>query len=158
MSEISADEVLEEARARGWHIATVESCTGGLLSGALTEVPGSSDVFVAGFVTYSNDAKKKLVGVKQETLLEHGAVSQAVARQMAAGAVTAIGVDLAVSITGIAGPGGSDHKPEGRVCFAVAGPDYTYAETIEFGALGRARVRKAAVTRALVLLMDAMSN
>lgn len=155
-SQISVEEVLDEARAHGWKIVVAESCTGGLLGATLTEVPGSSDTFEAGFVTYSNAAKKSMLGVEEKTLVKYGAVSQAVARQMAAGAITHSTGDIAVAITGIAGPGGADSKPEGRVCFAVAAHDYTFAETIEFGALGRTAVRNASVDHALNLLMDAM--
>lgn len=155
-AQFSVEEILEEARAQGWKIAVAESCTGGLLGAALTEIPGSSDVFEAGFTTYSNAAKKSMLGVQEMTLAKYGAVSQAVARQMAAGAITFSNAQIAIAITGIAGPGGSDHKPEGRVCFAVAAPDYTFAETVEFGAIGRDAVRNASVDHALKLLMDAM--
>jgi len=156
MSAVSAAEVLDAAKARGWRIVTAESCTGGLVSAALTAVPGSSAVVEAGFVTYSNAAKQALLGVTAEALAQHGAVSQAVARQMAAGALRATGAELAVSVTGIAGPGGSEHKPEGRVCFAVAARDYSHAETLDFGALGRDAVRAASVDRALALLRAAL--
>ncbi|MGH1329525.1 MAG: CinA family protein [Paracoccaceae bacterium] len=155
-SQFSVEEVLEEARARGWKIVVAESCTGGLLGATLTEVPGSSDVFEAGFVTYSNAAKQSMLSVLEGTLIKHGAVSQAVARQMAAGAITYSAADISVAITGVAGPGATGDKPEGRVCFAVAAPDYTFAETVEFGPIGRIAVRNASVDHALSLLMDAM--
>ena len=104
---MSAAAVLAAARARGWRIATAESCTGGLVAGALTDVPGSSDVVDRGFVTYSNAAKEQMLGVDAATLAAHGAVSEEVARAMAEGALRHSLADLAVSTTGIAGPGGS---------------------------------------------------
>lgn len=152
-----AASVLEQAREQGLRIATAESCTGGMVSAALTRIPGSSDVFEAGFVTYSNAAKIAMLRVSAATLEQFGAVSEPVAREMALGALAGSGANLAVSITGIAGPGGSDFKPEGRVCFAVAmnGRDCT-TETIEFGALGRDHVRAAARDYALTLLAGAL--
>ncbi|HPD93084.1 MAG: nicotinamide-nucleotide amidohydrolase family protein [Rhodobacter sp.] len=153
---MSAAAVLAAARARGWRIATAESCTGGLVAGALTDVPGSSDVVDRGFVTYSNAAKEQMLGVDAATLAAHGAVSEEVARAMAEGALRHSLADLAVSTTGIAGPGGSEFKPEGRVCFAVASKTAsTRSETVEFGAIGRQAVRAAAVRHALGLLRDA---
>jgi nicotinamide-nucleotide amidase len=152
-----ASEILDAARARGITIATAESCTGGMVAAALTDIAGSSDVFDRGFVTYSNAAKVAMLGVSPDTLATDGAVSQAVAVEMAAGALQRAGVGLAVSITGIAGPGGSGHKPEGRVCFAIARRGQaTGSETVEFGALGRARVRDAATRHALQLLARAL--
>ena len=154
---MSAADVLAAARAAGVRIATAESCTGGLVAGALTDIPGSSDVFERGFVTYSNGAKEEMLGVRPETLSEFGAVSEEVAREMAEGALTWSAADLAVSITGIAGPGGSEFKPEGRVCFGTAGESrVTFTETVEFGALGRAKVREAARDHALALLLRAL--
>ena len=150
-------ELLAAARAKGWRIATAESCTGGMVSAALTDVAGSSDVFDRGFVTYSNVAKQDMLGVKADTLAAFGAVSEAVAAEMANGALTRSQADLAVSITGIAGPGGSEFKPEGRVCFGLAvrgRPVHT--ETVEFGAQGRAIVRSAACAHALTLLVRAL--
>ena len=152
-----AAEILEAARARGIMIATAESCTGGMVAVALTDLPGSSAVFERGFVTYTNAAKTELLGVREATLEAHGAVSEAVACEMAEGALTRSGAGLAVSITGIAGPGGSEHKPEGRVCFALAGQQReTFAETCEFGARGREAVRRAARDHALTLLRQAL--
>lgn len=154
---MSPAEILRRARFWGVSIATAESCTGGMVAAALTDVAGSSDMFDRGFVTYSNAAKEQMLGVRAETLAAHGAVSEPVAREMADGARAASGVGLAVSITGIAGPGGSDHKPEGRVCFALAKKGTpTWAETVEFGARGRAKVRKAATDHALALLGRAL--
>ncbi|GAA6198939.1 CinA family protein [Aquicoccus sp. SU-CL01552] len=150
--------LLDAARAKGVRIATAESCTGGMVAAALTDVAGSSDVVDRGFVTYSNGAKRDMLGVRQETLDAHGAVSEQVAREMAQGALRQSAADLAISITGIAGPGGSEHKPEGRVCFGVAMTGHeTQVETIEFGALGRANVRAASRDHALALLLRALS-
>jgi nicotinamide-nucleotide amidase len=153
----TAAEVLQAARYWGVTIATAESCTGGMISAALTDVAGSSDVFDRGFVTYSNEAKMQMLGVRHATLEAHGAVSEAVAREMAEGALDHSTATLAVSVTGIAGPGGSEFKPEGRVCFglAQAGRE-TQVETVDFGALGRAGVRQATVAHALGLLARAL--
>ena len=149
--------LLEAARAKGLRIATAESCTGGMVSAALTDVAGSSDVFDRGFVTYSNAAKQTMLGVQGATLAAHGAVSEPVAREMAQGAILHSEADLAVSITGISGPGGSGFKPEGRVCFGLARRGgAVQAETVEFGALGRAEVRRAGVEHALRLLAGAL--
>ncbi|MEM1430878.1 MAG: CinA family protein [Pseudomonadota bacterium] len=148
-----AYDVIARADAAGQKIATAESCTGGLIAGALTDVPGSSTVFERGFVTYSNAAKAEMLGVPAALIADHGAVSEEVARAMAEGARTRAGVEIAVAVTGIAGPGGSEHKPEGRVCFAVAAPGGARAETVEFGPLGRAAVRTASVDHALRLIL-----
>lgn len=153
-----AAQVLDAAREQGIMIATAESCTGGMVAAALTDIPGSSAVVERGFVTYTNRAKIEMLGVLPATLDAHGAVSEEVAREMAAGALAHAPVDLAVSITGIAGPGGSEHKPEGRVCFGIAHADAIRSETVEFGALGRAKVRKAALNHALRLLLRAMET
>ena len=154
---MKVEELLARARYWGLTIATAESCTGGMVAAALTDVAGASDVFERGFVTYSNEAKMELLGVKPDTLEAHGAVSEAVAREMAEGALAHSRADIAVSITGIAGPGPSEHKPEGRVCFGIARKGQaTRVETMEFGARGRARVREASMRRALELLADVM--
>ncbi|MGR3491925.1 MAG: CinA family protein [Shimia sp.] len=144
--------LLDRAKAAGVVIATAESCTGGMVAAALTDAPGSSAIFDRGFVTYSNAAKMELLGVRSDTLDAYGAVSEEVAREMAEGALTGSAATLTVSITGIAGPGGSEHKPEGRVCFATAMDDETRAETMEFGAIGRDQVRAVARDHALKLL------
>ncbi len=150
-------ELLQVARAQGVTIATAESCTGGMVAAALTDVAGSSDVFDRGFVTYSNAAKVAMLGVSLDALARFGAVSEAVAVEMAEGALRESGATLAVSITGIAGPGGSEFKPEGRVCFAVAQLGQAVrVETVEFGARGRALVRAAARDHALALLATAL--
>ncbi len=144
---------------RAIQLATAESCTGGMIAAALTEVPGSSDVFERGFVTYSNTAKREMLGVTQSALDENGAVSEPVAREMAMGAVARSGAGMAVSVTGIAGPGGSEFKPEGRVCFGLSTRDgEARSETVEFGALGRQAVRDAATRHALALLLSALSR
>ncbi|MCE6952743.1 CinA family protein [Cereibacter sphaeroides] len=151
-------EILDRARRAGARIATAESCTGGMISAALTDVAGSSDVFDRGFVTYSNGAKFALLGVSEATLGHYGAVSEEVAREMAEGALERSEAELAIAVTGIAGPGGSETKPEGRVCFALAERDLpTFTETVEFGALGRAEVRRATVAHALSLLAEALA-
>ncbi|AHD00954.1 competence damage-inducible protein A [Leisingera methylohalidivorans DSM 14336] len=150
--------MVTQAKAAGVTIATAESCTGGMIAAALTDIPGSSAVVDRGFVTYSNGAKMQMLGVKAETLDAKGAVSEDVASEMAEGAVKKAGVSLAVSVTGIAGPGGSEFKPEGRVCFGLARAGRsTVTETVEFGAIGRANVRMAARDHALFLLMRAIS-
>lgn len=153
-----AKQTLVLCRARKWKIATAESCTGGMVSAALTDIAGSSDVFERGFVTYSNQAKIDMLGIKAKTLRDFGAVSEQIALEMAEGARAHSIADLAVSVTGIAGPGGSENKPEGRVCFglAVAQQD-TKTHTIDFGPLGRAAVRQAAKDYALELIIEAAS-
>ncbi len=154
-----AETLLDLARAKGARIATAESCTGGMISAAITDVAGSSDIFDRGFVTYSNSAKEIMLGVRPDTLAVHGAVSEEVAREMAQGALTRSAADIAVSVTGIAGPGGSEHKPEGMVCFGLAlvGAG-VLTETQQFGALGRAAVRRAATDHALSLLLEALGR
>ncbi|WP_170366101.1 CinA family protein [Ruegeria arenilitoris] len=152
-------ELLDRAKALNVMIATAESCTGGMVAAALTDIPGSSAVVDRGFVAYTNAAKQDMLGVRAETLAAHGAVSEEVAREMAEGALAHSQAQLAVSITGIAGPGGSEFKPEGRVCFglAVTG-NPTLTETVEFGAAGRANVRRAARDHALKLLENGLSE
>ena len=158
-SGLTIAELLQAARVWGWRIATAESCTGGMVAAALTDVAGSSDVFDRGFVTYSNAAKVEMLGVRPETLAAHGAVSEEVAREMARGALGHADASVAVSITGIAGPGGSEFKPEGRVCFAIAQDRReVHSETVEFGALGRDKVRLAARDHALRLLWQAVNG
>ncbi|UWQ85393.1 CinA family protein [Leisingera caerulea] len=152
-------ELIRRATAAGITIATAESCTGGMIAAALTDTPGSSAVVDRGFVTYSNAAKMQMLGVKTETLDAVGAVSEEVAAEMAAGALANAGVTLAVSVTGIAGPGGSEFKPEGRVCFGLArSGQETVTETVEYGAIGRDKVRVATRDHALDLLAQAVSQ
>ena len=151
-------ELLRLARYWGYRIASAESCTGGMVAAALTDAAGSSDMFDRGFVTYSNQAKTEMLGVPEALLAEFGAVSEPVAAAMAEGALAHSQADLAVSTTGIAGPGGSAFKPEGRVCFGLARRGRaTQVETVEFGALGRDRVRLAARDHALAMLLRAMA-
>jgi nicotinamide-nucleotide amidase len=150
---MSAGAVLDAARAKGVMLAAAESCTGGLIMAALTAVPRSSDVVDRGFVTYSNAAKCQMLGVLQDTLDAHGAVSEPVALEMAAGALARSQAGLALAVTGIAGPGGSEHKPEGRVCFGLADGRGTLTETVEFGAIGRDAVRAATVDHALAMVL-----
>jgi nicotinamide-nucleotide amidase len=157
MAGVKVAELLATARYWGLKIATAESCTGGMVAAALTDVAGSSDVFDRGFITYSNAAKVDLLGVSPDTLAAKGAVSEEVAREMAEGAIGHSEADISVSITGIAGPGGSEFKPEGRVCFGLARTGReTRTETVEFGALGRSKVRAAATQHALGLLLQAL--
>ena len=153
-----AETLLTLAKAKGVMIATAESCTGGMVSAAITDIPGSSAILDRGFVTYTNDAKIEMLGVSAETLADYGAVSIEVAREMALGAVANSNADLAVSITGIAGPGGSEFKPEGRVCFGIVFGQFVKVETIEFGAIGRPKVREAAKNHALQMLIDAIDT
>ncbi len=147
-----ADEVLRLAVSASATVTTAESCTGGMVAAAITDIAGSSSAFERGFVTYSNQAKIDMLGVSPATLDAYGAVSENVAREMALGARAAAKSDVAVSISGIAGPGGSEFKPEGRVCFGLATAQGVQTKTIEFGALGRANVRTAARDEALTLL------
>ena len=124
-------------------IASAESCTGGMLSSAITEIPGSSAIFDCGFITYSNISKMTLLSVNENTLHRHGAVSEKVAGEMAIGAINNSQASLAISITGIAGPGGSTTKPEGMVCFSIAiNNKIKLTETKNWGPLGRNRIRQ----------------
>ncbi len=149
-----ATDTLAAARAKGLTIATAESCTGGLIAGLLTEIPGSSDVLDRGFVTYSDAAKKEMLGVPHELLAMHGAVSQAVAAAMAEGVLDHSWAQLAVAVTGIAGPGGgSAEKPVGLVFIAAMREGGTaVVERHLFGDIGREQVRLATVEAALKLL------
>lgn len=147
--------VLEACRARGATVATVESCTGGLIAGALTAIPRSSDVVLGGLVTYSNAAKMALAGVPETVLASHGAVSEPVARAMAEGGRGALAATLAVSVTGVAGPGGgSEAKPVGLVHFACAGPAGTVHREMRFGPLSRDEIRRLSVLTALAMLQE----
>lgn len=149
-----AMKALAAARECGATIVTAESCTGGLVAAALTDIAGSSDVFERGFVTYSYAAKTDDLGVPHELLHAHGAVSEIVARHMAEGALANSRATLSVAITGVAGPGASDRKLEGLVHFATAMADQdTLHERCAFGALGRAEVRRKSVQKALELLI-----
>ena len=155
-----AERLLSTARSKRMHLAAAESCTGGLVSALLTEVPGSSDVFERGFVTYSNAAKTEMLGVPAEAIRQYGAVSPQVARAMAEGAVACSGADLAVAITGFAGPGGgTSAKPVGLVEFACAmrGKE-TILATERMGDVGREDVRIRSVATALSLFERALGD
>ena len=153
------ETILKLAAEAKQTIAVAESCTGGMLASALTDLPGSSAIFERGFVTYSNAAKIEMLGVSADTLARYGAVSEPVAKAMARGARKRSSSNIALSITGIAGPGSSNHKPEGRVCFglAISGGIVT-SETIEFGAKGRNAVRIAARDHAMGILLQVLQQ
>ena len=153
-----ATEILRTAGDRGKMLTTAESCTGGMIAVALTDLPSSSVAFERGFVTYSNEAKCDMLGVSKATIDKFGAVSEQVASEMARGALENSKADIALSVTGIAGPGGSEHKPEGRVCFGIATPQGTRTETVEFGALGRENVRDAAAEYGLKMILRRLSE
>jgi nicotinamide-nucleotide amidase len=164
---IEAPALLERAAAlirayaaQGWTIATAESCTGGRIAALLTEVPGSSAVVERGFVTYSNQAKAEMLGVSADLIAEHGAVSESVARAMAQGALVRSEAEVAVAVTGIAGPGGATAtKPVGLVHFGLAVRDRpTLHLERRYGDLGRATVRGHAVEDALSLLERALAE
>jgi nicotinamide-nucleotide amidase len=153
---MDASTLLELYRAKRLRIATAESCTGGMIAAAITDIAGSSDVFDRGFVTYSNEAKTQLVGVPAELIAHHGAVSVHVAREMATGALQRSQADIAVAVTGTAGPGGgSDAKPVGLVYLAVErrGSDPAIERHLFHG--DRAAIRQATVERALEMLAEA---
>ena len=166
MSGLFPADLLNEARAllsalqgRGMRLATAESCTGGLLAGLLTEIPGASATLERGYVTYSNAAKTALLGVEATLVEKVGAVSEDVARAMAEGALARAPVDIAVSVTGIAGPeGGTPEKPVGLVYLAVARKAHaTLARECRFGDIGRSQVRLASLKEALALLRAALT-
>jgi nicotinamide-nucleotide amidase len=138
-------------------IVTAESCTGGLIAGALTDVPGSSEAVFGGYVTYANEAKSGMIGVDRELIRAHGAVSEQVARAMAEGALRTSGVAVAIAVTGIAGPGGgTEGKPVGLVHFAYADAGKTIHLEKRFGDLGRQVVREETVKAALGLVLDGL--
>ncbi len=147
-----AVDIIAAAKAYNLKITCAESCTGGMLCSALTDVPGSSEVFERGFIAYSNKAKIQMLKVSETSLQIHGAVSEPVALEMALGAKEDANADISIAVSGIAGPGGSDLKPEGRVSFGICWTNGTASETIEFGALGRKEVRNAATQHALKLI------
>ena len=154
MHRSEAEALIGSLSSRGATASTAESCTGGLIGASVTDVPGSSSVFLGGAVTYSNDAKVRVLGVDPDTLAEHGAVSPQVARQMATGAVRVFGSDYAVAVTGIAGPGGAtETKPVGLVYIAVAHGPRTVVSGFNFGG-DRSEVRSSTVREALLMLTD----
>jgi nicotinamide-nucleotide amidase len=147
-----AESVLALCRSRRWRLATAESCTGGLVAAALTAIAGASNTVECGFVTYANRTKIELLGVPPETITEHGAVSAETAAAMARGAVARAGVDLGVSVTGVAGPGGgTPQKPVGMVCVAVLAGDREWVRTFQFVG-DRALVKYQSATAALNML------
>lgn len=153
-----AAQILDLAVKHKIIITCAESCTGGMIAAALTDLPGSSAMFDRGFVTYTNAAKQDMLGVQAATLAAYGAVSEKVAREMAHGALHGSSAQIALSVTGIAGPGGSEHKPEGRVCFGLARDGYITCKTQEFGALGRDQVRIAARDFGLAMISAELSQ
>jgi nicotinamide-nucleotide amidase len=152
----AAAELIEVCKAKGLMVATAESCTGGLVAGALTDIAGSSAVVERGFVTYSDEAKQEMLGVPADTLVSHGAVSRETAGAMAKGVLARAPVDLAVSVTGIAGPsGGSAEKPVGLVHFVAATKEGRLVHRERrYGDLGRAEVRRLSVLEALAMLTE----
>jgi nicotinamide-nucleotide amidase len=156
----AAEKLLELLRARGLMIVTAESCTGGLIAATLTEIAGASEALDRGFVTYSNEAKAAVLGVSPQTLRKYGAVSEQTAREMAAGALQASQADIAISVTGVAGPGGgSEEKPIGLVHFGAArrGGPVLHRET-RFGDLGRGEIRRRSVLAAFDLVDALLEN
>jgi nicotinamide-nucleotide amidase len=158
--EAKAGMLIAAFSKRNLMVATAESCTGGLIAGALTEIPGSSSVVDRGFVTYSNDAKIQMLGVHTATLEAHGAVSRQTAIEMVRGALSHSKADIAVAVTGIAGPGGgSDEKPVGLVHLAVAGRTGTvHHREMRYGDIGRDAVRMATVRTALDMLDETAAS
>ncbi|MGE6783179.1 CinA family protein [Ensifer adhaerens] len=154
--EVKAGEIIARFTANGLKVATAESCTGGLIAGALTEISGSSAVVDRGFVTYSNEAKVAMLGVETATLVAHGAVSRQTAIEMAQGALAHSAADFAVAVTGIAGPsGGSAEKPVGLVHIAAAGRNGAMLHReMRYGDIGRSKIRLATVRTALDMLMQ----
>lgn len=152
--------VLDDAQQRRLKIAAAESCTGGLLSAALIEIPGSSAVFERGFITYSNKAKEEVLGVPGDIIADYGAVSEVVARSMAEGALEESRANIAISITGVAGPGGGTRmKPVGTVHFALARENAPIRHRQEsFGDIGRSEIRLASVETALEMLLESVSG
>jgi nicotinamide-nucleotide amidase len=157
-NESLASAVLQKLRDRSQTLLVAESCTGGMLGEAITTVPGSSDVFLGGVITYSNELKKVLLGVEEQTLSDFGAVSEEVAREMVLGAKERSGADWAISITGVAGPdGGTDNKPVGLVYVGLAGPDVLEIVKHQFRG-NREFVRRRSVVAALTMLWNSLSS
>ena len=153
-----ATQLIDLLKAQNKTITTVESCTGGLIAGAITAISGASEVFETGFVTYSNAAKTVLVGVPEALFPLHGAVSEEVAFAMAEGALKTAGADIALSVTGIAGPtGGSAEKPVGMVCFGLSRSGEILTRTQQFGDIGRDAVRDKSVAYALQWAIEILS-
>ncbi len=162
-TEQLAREAIQALVKRHWMITTAESCTGGLIVGALTQIPGSSAAVYGGYVTYANEAKTAMVNVPQDMLDRFGAVSEQVARKMSEGALTASGADISIAVTGIAGPdGGSQDKPVGLVHIACSSAGKTGIETahkeMRFGQIGREATRLATLDTALEMVIEALVN
>jgi len=152
-------ELVTKATAKNIILATAESCTGGLIGAAITSTPGSSAIFKGGIIAYENEVKTKLLAVPPSTLGKYGAVSETVARRMAAGAIDRLGVDLAVSVTGIAGPGGGTaEKPVGTVWIGTATREANFATQFNFSEMSRNKVRDASCLEALKALIAALDN
>jgi nicotinamide-nucleotide amidase len=154
-----AAKVVDALRIKGWKLATAESCTGGMVAAAITDVAGSSDVFDRGFVTYSNLSKAEMLGVVPALVATHGAVSSQVAKAMSEGALLYSKAQISVAITGIAGPGGgTEEKPVGLVHFSVAANGLpTALSEVRFGDIGRSQIRAMASDYALKLVLDQLS-
>ena len=153
------EKIFKLTQKLGWRITTAESCTAGMISSELTAIPGSSSFYDRGFITYSNDAKIDMLNVKETTLRSFGAVSEQVAIEMAIGSLENSIANLTLSITGIAGPGGSEHKEEGTVCFGLAIKNGSISScTKYFGAIGRDNVRKKATDHAIKLILQKLNE
>lgn len=158
MGQALEEKVGAALREKGWTLALAESCTGGLIASRVTDVAGSSDYFLGGVMAYSNEVKERLLGVRQETLVAVGAVSEETAREMAKGACQAIGSDVGVSVTCIAGPGGGTaEKPVGLTFIGAATPEIDLVERHEFEG-DRQTIKRAAADAALELLLGALLN
>ena len=153
-----ATQVIQSAKAKGLKIATAESCTGGMIAAALTDVAGSSAVFDRGFVTYSYPSKTELLNVSEEMLNQFGAVSEPVAERMAVGALGQSDAHLAIAVTGVAGPGADGEKAEGLVWFGIATASSVKTQKMNYGSIGRDNVRLATVETALKWLLDEISR
>lgn len=152
---VKAEQLVEALVERGYTISFAESCTGGKMASAIIDVPDASKVFNSGFITYSNEAKMKYVNVEQETLEKHGAVSEETTREMAVGAAKADNAQVAVGISGIAGPGGgTKEKPVGTVCFGFYMNGEVFSDTVYFGEVGRNKVRDLSVEYVLNVLLQ----
>ncbi|MTI10071.1 CinA family protein [Curvivirga aplysinae] len=151
--------LLSECRLKKWTVSTAESCTGGLIAGALTEIAGSSDVVDRGFITYSNEAKNELIGVNSDTIRHHGAVSHEVAEQMAIGAIKEAQTNLAIAVTGVAGPGASENKPAGLVYIGIAADNLESPIVTKLNFEGnRSEVRRGTVRTALFLALSVIQK
>lgn len=153
-----ATKVIQAAKAKGLTVSTAESCTGGMIAASLTDVAGSSAVFDRGFVTYSYPSKTEMLGVSPEMLAKYGAVSEAVVKQMASGALSASNANISIAVTGVAGPGADGAKAEGLVWLGLATADGVETLEMNYGAIGRDKVRLATVQTSLNLLFEKISE